>query len=223
VTEDLSPQSVLELLGWKRRMFSIYAEVRVAADPRSAWHRWREVRDQLMRSHPQSPITDPRARAAFRGVPYYDYDPAMRVIAEMRPASAERVVIPASADGSFAFTRFATAEFRLGGEDHALGLYWLEGYGGGLFLSFRDGTSGRQTYGAGRYLLDTAKGADLGTQDGGLILDFNFAYNPSCSYDPRWVCPLAPPENHLPVPVRAGERYETPEGPPAGEPSADRP
>jgi uncharacterized protein len=153
-------------------------------------------------------------------VPYYDYDPSMRVTAEVRPAPLERVVIPASADGSFGFTRFATAQFRLAGADQALGLYWLEGYGGGLFLSFRDWTSGRETYGAGRYLLDTAKGADLGMEDGRLVLDFNFAYNPSCSYDPQWVCPLAPPENRLSVPVRAGERYDKPEGPPAGEPSA---
>jgi uncharacterized protein (DUF1684 family) len=50
------------------------------------------------------------------------------------------------------------------------------------------------------------KGADLGTEGGRLVLDFNFAYQPSCSYDPMWVCPLAPPENRLAVEVRAGER-----------------
>ena len=88
----------------------------------------------------------------------------------------------------------------------ALDLYWLDGYGGGVFLSFADATSGSETYGAGRYLLDTVKGADLGETDGRLVLDFNFAYNPSCAYDPRWVCPLAPPGNRLTVPVRAGER-----------------
>ena len=51
------------------------------------------------------------------------------------------------------------------------------------------------------------KGADLGTSDDGarLVLDFNHAYNPSCSYDPRWSCPLAPPENRIDVPVTAGE------------------
>jgi uncharacterized protein (DUF1684 family) len=97
----------------------------------------------------------------------------------------------------------------------------MDGYAGGLFLSFRDATSGKETYGAGRYLFDTAKGADLGGEGGRLVLDFNFAYNPSCSYDPRWACPLAPPENRLPVAVRAGERTPpTEEGPPPrGEPS----
>ncbi|HEX2293734.1 MAG TPA: DUF1684 domain-containing protein, partial [Actinomycetota bacterium] len=81
-----------------------------------------------------------------------------------------------------------------------------DGYGGGLFLPFRDATSGRSTYGAGRYLYDTIKGADLGAEDGRLVLDFNFAYNPSCAYDPRWACPLAPPSNRLDVAVEAGER-----------------
>jgi uncharacterized protein len=92
------------------------------------------------------------------------------------------------------------------GERLTLGLYWMDGYAGGLFLSFRDATSGKETYGAGRYLFDTAKGADLGSDGDRLILDFNFAYNPSCSYDPRWACPLAPPDNRLQVAIEAGER-----------------
>ena len=96
------------------------------------------------------------------------------------------------------------------GEPHSLELYWLEGYGGGLFLPFADATSARQSYGAGRYLFDTVKGADLGTAGDSLILDFNFAYNPSCSYDPSWVCPLATSANRLGIAVQAGERYEQP-------------
>ena len=104
------------------------------------------------------------------------------------------------------FRPFARASFGLQGEQLELELYWLDGYGGGVFLPFRDATSGRGTYGGGRYLLDTVKGADLGGADGQLVLDFNFAYNPSCSYDPGWVCPLAPPANRLPVAVEAGER-----------------
>ncbi|MGH2676064.1 MAG: DUF1684 domain-containing protein, partial [Actinomycetota bacterium] len=111
-----------------------------------------------------------------------------------------------SADGRFEMTKFGTARFELHGERQALSLYWVEGYGGGVFLSFRDDTSGRETYGACRYLLDTVKGADLGMEGGRLVLDFNLAYQPSCSYDPTWVCPLAPPENRLTIAVRAGER-----------------
>jgi uncharacterized protein (DUF1684 family) len=98
------------------------------------------------------------------------------------------------------------ARFRLGESDCELELYWLDAYGGGLFVPFADATSGTETYGAGRYLLDTVKGADLGVENGRLVLDFNLAYNPSCSYDPRWACPLSPPANRLAVPVRAGER-----------------
>jgi uncharacterized protein (DUF1684 family) len=99
------------------------------------------------------------------------------------------------------------ARFEFDGVERELELYWLDGYGGGLFLPFRDGTSGSETYGAGRYLLDTVKGADLGTDGDRLVLDFNFAYNPSCAYDPKWVCPLAPYPNRLVTPIRAGERY----------------
>ena len=94
-----------------------------------------------------------------------------------------------------------------------LTLFWIEGYGGGLFLPFGDRTNGTDTYGGGRYLYDTIKGADLGGEGadaGRIVLDFNFAYNPSCAYSPRWVCPLAPPENRLPFRVSAGERYPAP-------------
>jgi uncharacterized protein (DUF1684 family) len=91
-----------------------------------------------------------------------------------------------------------------GGE--RLALWWLEQYGGGLFLPFRDATAGSATYGAGRYLLDTAKGADLGVEGDLLVLDFNFSYHPSCRYDPAWQCPLAPPQNVVSVAIEAGER-----------------
>ena len=99
------------------------------------------------------------------------------------------------------------ASFELAGWPVALEAYWLEGYGGGVFVPFRDDTCGQETYGGGRYVLDTVKGADLGTDGDRLILDFNFAYNPSCAYDAGWVCPLAPPANFLPLAVTAGERY----------------
>jgi uncharacterized protein (DUF1684 family) len=196
----------LDLLDWKRRVSELYAEVRRAADPRSAWRLWRDTRDELFRSHPQTPLP-PEARALFSGVPYFDYDPALRVLADVEPAPPERREIATSGTRPYSFTRFGRAAFSLDGRDESLDLYWLEGYGGGVYLCFRDGTSGRETYGGGRYLLDTVKGADLGTEQGRLVLDFNFAYNPSCSYDPRWVCPLAPPGNALSGAIRGGERY----------------
>ncbi len=196
----------LTLLDWKRRVFALYDDVRADPDPEHAWRRWRDVRDELFREHPQSPLTDD-ARANFTGLRYFDYDPVARVLATVEPAPAERREIATSGEEPYAFTRFARAAFELGGAELALDLYWLEGYGGGLFLSFADATSGKETYGACRYLLDTVKGADLGEKNGKLVLDFNFAYNPSCSYDPRWVCPLAPPGNRLAIGIHAGEQY----------------
>jgi uncharacterized protein len=187
----------LELLDWKRRVFALYAEVRRAADPEQAWQRWREVRADLFRAHPQSP------RSGFDELSYFPYDPALRFLGDVVPAEPERRPIGSSGDERVFFTRFATTRFGA----HELELFWLDGYGGGLFLPFRDATGGSETYGGGRYLLDTVKGVDLGMQGGKLVLDFNFAYNPSCSYDPKWVCPLSPPANTLPLPLRAGERH----------------
>jgi uncharacterized protein len=197
----------LDLLDWKRRILDVYREGRESSDPRAGWERWRSVRDDLFANHPQSPIPVSE-RSVFGGLTYYDYDPEFRVLAEVEDAEPEHFDIPTSGDGgTYGFTRFGTARFRLMGEPVHLDLYWLDEYGGGIFLSFRDATSGSETYGACRYLLDSVKGADLGTEDGRLVLDFNFAYNPSCAYDPRWVCPLATPANRLTVPVRAGERW----------------
>jgi uncharacterized protein (DUF1684 family) len=194
----------LQLLDWKRRIFDLYREVRAEEDPASAWRRWRSVRDELIANHPQSPIDASRRGAVTAS--YFEYDPAARVLAAVEPLKLEHAELPMSRDDGTTFERFGNAVFELYGAELALGLYWLEAYGGGVFLSFTDETSGDLSYGAGRYLLDTVKGADLGTVDGRLVLDFNFAFNPSCAYDPTWACPLAPPENRLPVGVRAGER-----------------
>lgn len=180
--------------------------MRVAEDPAEAWVVWRDARDELFRDHPHSPLP-PDARDGFDGFDLYEYDPSLRVLGDVDEAEPKRYEIATSGDGSYAFTRFGVAGLELGGERLELELYWLEGYGGGVFLPFADATSGSETYGAGRYLSDTVKGADLGTEDGRLVLDFNVAYNLSCSYDPRWVCPLPPPANRLAVAIRAGERF----------------
>jgi hypothetical protein len=197
-----------DLLDWKRRVFSLYADVRGSADPQHAWDRWRTTRNDLFANHPQSPLPAP-ARTAFSELPHFPYDPGYRLAADVTAAAPEVYDIATSGEhvGSYRFTRFAVARFELAGRQQELELYWLEGYGGGLFLPFRDVTSGKTTYGAGRYLLDTVKGADLGMDGHRLVLDFNFSYNPSCAYDPAWVCPLAPPPNRMDVAVEAGERY----------------
>jgi hypothetical protein len=195
----------LELLDWKRRVFALYADVRAAGNPVTAWHAWREGRDTLFRGHPQSPLS-PEGRGRFGGLRYFEYDPALRVLGQPVREDDELRDVTASGGETVRFRRFGAVRFQLAGRPQELCLYWLEGYGGGIFLPFADATRGSETYGGGRYLLDTVKGADLGEADGQLVLDFNFAYNPSCAYNPRWVCPLSPPENRLDLAVRAGEQ-----------------
>jgi len=107
------------------------------------------------------------------------------------------------------YRRTGTVEVALPEGNGTLSLYWLQAYGGGLFLAFRDATSGSETYGGGRYLFDTIKGTDglsleFGSGPGELILDFNYAYNPSCAYNHRWACPLPPRENWLRIPSQGG-------------------
>jgi uncharacterized protein (DUF1684 family) len=184
----------LTLLDWKRRIFALYAEVRAADDPKAAWQRWCAVRAELYSVHPQSP--------RLGGKPaYFPYDAEFRFEAAVERVEPAALEIAGSGGSTTRFRRFALAHF--GGT--SLELYWLEAYGGGIFLPFRDETSWRETYGAGRYLLDTVKGADLGGGDGTLVLDFNFAFNASCAWDDRWVCPLAPPANRLDRRIEGGE------------------
>jgi uncharacterized protein (DUF1684 family) len=190
----------LDLLDWKRRIFTLYAGVRDEPEPERAWQRWREVREELYRTHPQSP------RPGLQRLDHFPYDASLRTLADVQPTDSTPLLIRGSAGSETPFRRFASVRFELHGNPLSLELYWLEGYGGGVFLPFGDETTGRETYGGGRYLLDTVKGSDLGTEDGRLVLDFNFAYNPSCAYDPSWACPLSAAANRLPVAITAGER-----------------
>jgi uncharacterized protein len=200
----------LALWDWRRRVFALYAAVRAAA-PEAGWALWRAERDALWRDHAQTPL-EPARRAAFRGLDYFPYDPALRVAVDLTPAAAPGTEptpfdLEVGRDGVVRLAPFARTAGLAAAFGAELTLYWIEGYGGGVFLPFRDATAGRGTYAGGRYLLDTIKGADLGhDRDGRVVLDFNFAYNPSCSYSESWVCPLAPAENALPAPVRGGER-----------------
>lgn len=195
----------LELLDWRRRVGELYTAVRARHPdaPQDAHTIWRHGRDRLFGHHPQSPLPD---RVGFAGLPYYDYDEAwsfaVRVDTDVEPTRDEVIT---STGEPMTLERCGAVDLPVG----RLDLYWIDVYGGGLFLPFRDATSGTTTYGGGRYLLDTVKGADLGsTADGRLVLDFNFAYHPSCRYSPSWSCPLAPPGNRLEAAVTAGERLE---------------
>jgi uncharacterized protein (DUF1684 family) len=215
----------LQLADWRRQIADLYAEVRVlsATDVPAALELWRTTRERLFREHPQSPVPL-EERQAFRAR-HFPADPSLRFEVTVAPDGAPPVPaagglagiagraglameLPVSAGGTMSFSRIGHVEVPFAEGLRRLGVYWMAGYAGGIFLPFRDATSGNETYAAGRYLLDSAKSADLGgdRERGTLILDFNFAFQPSCAFDPKWACPLAPPENRLEIAIRAGER-----------------
>ena len=193
----------ITLLDWRRQVADMYSGVRakLRSDAPAAHALWRSTREELFRTHPQSPLP-PAERKTFRGLPYYEYDPRFAKRAKVRALPAARYDVGTSDGGVIPFVRFGAVDLDVG----SLEVFWLDAYSGGVFLPFRDATAGKTTYGGGRYLLDTAKSADLGAIGDELVLDFNFAYHPSCRYDPKWVCPLAPLGNRLQVAIEAGER-----------------
>ena len=198
-------QDLLDLVDLRRRVGDLYR----LRGP-GALEEFRRGRDHLFHDHPQSPIEE---RHGFAGLDYFPPDPAFRVPARFVPATvAEDLVIDTGGeDGAIPYRRAGALAFELGGTACSLTVLSLVGYGGGLFLPFKDATSRDETYGGGRYLFDTVKNTDglaLEAEVGSdrMIIDFNYAYNPSCAYSPRWACPLAPPENTLAVRVSAGEK-----------------
>jgi len=192
----------LTLLDWRRRVARLYAEIRAEPDPVAAHEHWRRTRDDLLRTHPDSPIPGPE-RASYPGAPVAAYDPRLRFdVAVDTGVPPEQLKMATGTDGIVRFDRIGTAHLPGLGD---LDVWWLASYGGGVFVPVKDASAGTASYGGGRYLFDTAKGADLGGDDGRLVLDFNFAYNPSCAYDPAWACPLAPAGNTLARPLLAGE------------------
>ena len=192
----------LELADWRIRVAEMYSTVR-QLDPEQGWNTFRSQRDLLLKTHAQSPLSQSQ-RETFRELEYFPYDARWRLTAQLEPpTSRSTMVIDLGEDGDFRMTEMGKVLIR---PDAWLSLYWVEGYGGGLFLPFGDRSNGETTYGGGRYLIDGIKGADLGMQGEQIILDFNFAYNPSCVYDERWICPLPPVQNQLPFDVAAGEK-----------------
>jgi uncharacterized protein (DUF1684 family) len=199
--DRMAPSAYLELLDWRRQVSELFAELRRRPADATTLAWFRAQKDSLFKSHPQSPIPESE-RQAFKGLAYWPFDPNARVRATLTEVESAPV------QSGVAFRRIGDLSFELNGAAHRLAAFWIEGYAGGLFVPFKDATSGHETYGAGRYLLDTIKSADLGTdtQNNTVTLDFNYAYHPSCAYDPVWVCPLAPPDSRLDIPVHAGEQ-----------------
>lgn len=210
----------LSVADWRHRVHELYGEVReLAADSggEAAHDHWVRQRNRLFEEHPASP------RAAGQQLRHAPYDPRYRFEVAISvldneldnvmddsvdgPDRSQRLEVPTGTDGVVPFDRIGHVTLDLPEGPETLAVWWLASYGGGVFIPFRDGTAGRTTYGAGRYLIDTVKGADLGRvgSESIWVLDLNFAYNPSCVYDYRWACPLAPPDNRLTAPVPVGE------------------
>jgi uncharacterized protein (DUF1684 family) len=198
----------LELTEWRRLVAELYAAVRAEDDPERGHALWRQGRDELFRSHPQSPLP-PGDKLRETGVPYWPYDPRLRFDVPLLPAAEDMSLSVPTSDGVIPMTRLGRVHLPAP-VDAVIDVWWLRQYAGGLFLPLRDGTAGESSYGGGRYALDTAKGADLGGRPGRLIIDLNFLYHPSCRYNDAWVCPLAPPGNTIGAPVSAGERLRLP-------------
>jgi len=203
-----------ELYDYRCRVAAMYRE-RTAAylageDAGKVLHRFREARNALFAHHPQSAL-DEEQRRNFQGLRYFPYNTAMRFVVEVdSEVEPDRQQVAMHASESMTMTTVGRVQFAVEGEPVLLSLYWLDVYGGGLFLPFRDTTCPAESYGGGRYLFDTIKGSEFLPVAGAknwrhIMLDFNYAYNPSCAYNDRWMCPLAPIENRLNVPIRAGE------------------
>lgn len=188
----------LDLADWREQVARMYLS---SADLAG----FRARRDELFATHPQSAIPV-AGRPGFTGLRYFPANPNAVVDATLSPATGSLDIDTGGPDGVVRYRRVAIATTPYG----PLTVWWIEAYGGGLFLPVRDGTCGTESYGGGRYLTDTVKGTHgrgLTRLDATTVrLDFNYSYNPSCAYDDRWACPLAPPENRVAEPIRAGER-----------------
>ena len=232
--------TALEVADWRRRIFSVYKAVRESTDLYAAHDLWRRERDDLFANHPSSPLL-PEDVADFTGLPTRPYDANWRFEVELQSAAGlpdepddgpKRMDVPTGTDGVVPFERIGVVTVPGVG---TLDVWRLASYGGGIFIPIKDALAGKPggTYGGGRYLVDTVKGADLGPGRGSvspsgagvgagpesgsgsestsslgtMVLDFNFAYNPSCAYDPAWACPLAQPGNTVAVEIPVGERY----------------
>ena len=204
----------LDLYDYRHRVAAMYREraeaLQSGEDAALVLQRFRAARDALFATHPQSAL-DEEQRKQFERLRYFPYNPALSVTANVETAiESALLTVAMNAEESMTMTKVARLHFTVEGQEVGLSLYWLNIYGGGLFLPFRDTTSPAESYGGGRYLFDTIKGSDFLPVPGfsekeRIVLDFNYAYNPSCSYNYKWVCPLAPLENRPHVPIRAGE------------------
>ena len=176
-----------------------------------AWRRElqreRREKDRFLAEHPHSPVP-PERRDAVEGLDYYHPDPSLRVRATVETHDdPEHLEMETTTGEIREYAHVVTLQFEIEGTEATLAGYdRVDGDEPGLFVPFRDATSGEETYGAGRYLeLD----ADPPYADGDtVVVDFNGAYSPFCAFSDEYSCPLPPTENWLDVQVRAGERHD---------------
>lgn len=197
------------LADWRRRVNDIYSVVRMAETPQSAWRFWHFARSALFRDHPMSPVSA-AAKSQYLEIEVFDYDPEFRFSVDLEPVDAGAITFNLADEGIMQASVIAETSGLKNALGSELTVYWIGGYGGGLFIPFKDASCGEETYGGGRYIVDAIKGADLGLDEAGkLILDFNFAYNPSCALSDAYICPLSPEQNRLSGKILAGEKTQT--------------
>jgi uncharacterized protein (DUF1684 family) len=159
---------------------------------------FRSNKDEFFAMSHHSPIPD-RDRVGWQGLAYFDPAEELIFTLPVTPADGTTLTVQTSDGHERVFRRIGTVTFPVEGDDATLTLLASDSQHG-VFVPFRDATSGKESYGAGRYL-------DLEpNEDGTVTLDFNYAYNPYCAYSDAYSCPLPPVENWLTVPIRAGER-----------------
>jgi uncharacterized protein (DUF1684 family) len=164
--------------------------------------RFRDQKDAFFREHPRSPLT-PAQRRAFERLVYFPEDRGLAIRAQLETSGVdldEPIVMPTTTGERREYRRAGVVRFEVDREATQVTLFASPDTHE-LFLPFRDATSGKESYGAGRYLEVEPPGPD-----GTVEVDFNYAYNPYCAYNPEWSCPIPPRENRLTVPIRAGER-----------------
>ena len=216
----------LALADWRRQIADLYAEVRrvAASDPQGAWALWRTTREALFREHSESPVP-----ASLRGsfqARHWPYDDALRFALPVldeppEPSPGIRLStspgmtlqLPMSVGEALDFRRIGWLDIPFATGARRLALYWMAGYAGGLFLPFRDLTNGDTTYAAGRYLLDTAKSADLGSgADGDSLPDREEAPDlvEALEKDPfRLVTRAVAAADNLDVPAKPGRHHKS--------------
>jgi hypothetical protein len=158
---------------------------------------FRKEKDAFFAGHPQSPLTHEQ-KHNFNGLNYFAENPELIFEVKVEEfAEKEPINIQTSTGDVLTYDRFGRFRFTVDGQSAELTLYSRDE---DFFLPFTDALSGKETYGAGRYLEPIALGK------GKFLIDFNYAYNPYCAYNAHWSCPLTPSENRLKVAIRAGEK-----------------